>query len=313
MKTKIAILVLPRHFEIIEEEISPRSTEVLIKLASCGLCNYELNHWEGLMGTPPLRLGHEGAGTIVEIGSEVTKYKVGDKVTGLIFNGFAEYAVADQNDIYKLNNEIDAKYSFNEPLKCVTTVLRSTKPEAGDFGVVAGCGPMGLWSIQGLKGNMLSALIAVDVNDKHLEFAKKYGATHVINPLKQDVVSSIEKITNGNMADFVIEGTGNEKVVNDCMNYLCKFGRLVIMSSFKKPAEMFDLRLAVKKGVRMIVAHGSLTQEDDWRRSTYLINKGVYQTKDIITHEFKLSQINEAFNCLENKPNGYLKGIISFD
>ena len=64
MKTKRAILVKPGMFEISEIEIFPRPEELLVKIASCGLCNYELNHWRGLLGTCPQTLGHEWGGTV---------------------------------------------------------------------------------------------------------------------------------------------------------------------------------------------------------------------------------------------------------
>ena len=313
MKTKAAYLVKAGQFEILEEEVNPGKGEVLIKMAVCALCNYELNHWEGLMGTPPMKLGHEGAGTIVEVGEGVEAFKVGDKVTGGIWQSFSEYAVANQNELYRLKDNIDPTYGFCEPLKCVTTVLRSTSPEAGDCGVVVGCGPMGLWCIQGLKGNLISGLIAIDVKDSNLELAKKYGATHVINPIKEDAEARIAEITGGHMADFVIEGTGNPVVLDRSMNYLrASTGRLVVMSSFKHPAQSFDLRLAVKKAVRIIVAHGSDTAHDDWRRATDMINNGTYIIKEVVSHEFKLEDINTAFQMLENKPEGFIKGIIKF-
>lgn len=133
MKTKTAYLIRPRHIEIRNEEVKPGKGNVLIKVATCGLCNYELNNWEGLMGELPIKLGHEAAGTIVELGEEVSRFKVGDKVTGAIWSSFSEYVSANENGLFKLNDDIDPKYAFCEPVKCVTTVVRSTSPEAGDF------------------------------------------------------------------------------------------------------------------------------------------------------------------------------------
>ena len=164
-----------------------------------------------------------------------------------------------------------------------------------------------------MKGNLLAGLIAIDIDPKHLELAKKYGATHVINSAEEDVEARIAQITKKHMADFVIEGTGIGKVVDQSMNYVRKLGRLIVMSSFKKPADSFDLRVAVAKGIRIIVAHGSETQADDWRRSVELINNGTYEIKELITHEFSLDDINTAFQMLENKPQGYIKGLIKFD
>jgi len=315
LKSKVAYLVKPRQFEIREEDLKIGRDQILIKMATCALCNYELNHWEGLLGNLPMQLGHEGAGTVVEVGEDVLRFEVGDKVTGPT-GEFSEYNIGNDSDerLNLLTDNIDPKFGFSEPLKCVTTVLRSTVPEAGDFGVVVGCGPMGIWCIQGLCGNLLSGLIAVDVRDENLEMAKKYGATHTINSSAEDAEARIKEITSGHMADFVIEGTGIPNVVEQCMNYLrSKTGRLVVMSSFKKSADSFDLRLACRKGLRMICAHGSDSVNDDWRRSAQLINNGTFQSQELVTHTFRLEDINTAFEMLENKPKGYLKGMIIFD
>ena len=118
---------------------------------------------------------------------------------------FSEYMLCTKGSYFKLAPHVDPQIALGEPLKCVVTVLRAAAPEAGDAGVVVGCRPMGIWAIQGLAGNLLSSLIAVDIDNKKLELAKKYGATHVINPREQDAVKIISQITNGKIEDFVIQ------------------------------------------------------------------------------------------------------------
>ena len=79
MKTKRAILVEPGRFEIEELDIAPKPGQVLVKIEVCGLCNWEKNHWKGLLGKCPQSLGHEWAGTVVETGG-VVKLKPGDRI-----------------------------------------------------------------------------------------------------------------------------------------------------------------------------------------------------------------------------------------
>lgn len=176
MITKKAYLVKEKSFEIREEELTINDDQVLIQIKFCGLCNWELNHWKGtsekFRAMYPDSPGHEWVGIVVETGKNVTNVQVGDAVT----------------------------------------VLRAAKPEAGDFGLILGCGPMGLWCTQALSGNLLGGLIEVDVDDAKLELAKKYGATHTINSKNEDVKEAVKKITNGRKCDFVIEGTGIPKL-----------------------------------------------------------------------------------------------------
>lgn len=152
MKTKAAILVEPRRFEIREKELEMQADEVLIKIQVCGLCNWELNHFKGILGEYPMSLGHEWAGIIVDKGSEVNSFQIGDRVAVLpdSLEGFAEFGVTKAKNCFLVGEGVDLKNVLLEPLKCVVTVLRAAAPEPGDYGVVVGCGPMGLWCIQAL-------------------------------------------------------------------------------------------------------------------------------------------------------------------
>jgi threonine dehydrogenase-like Zn-dependent dehydrogenase len=315
MRTKRAFLEEPGRFEIHEVDIKPGKNQMLLKVSACGLCNWEQNHWKGILGGPHQTLGHEWCGTIVELGESVDNFRTGDFVTGLggEFAGFSEYMIINADACFKVDSKVNKKYALGEPLKCIITVLKGAAPEAGDSGVIVGCGPMGLWCIQALAGNYLSSLIAIDVDDTKLELARKFGATHTINPKKQDVISAITDITDGHMADFVIEGTGNPRVLNGSVPYLKRGrGRLVIMSSHEEICKEFDFREAANRGVEIRIAHPaySTNQLEDLRRAVDLLNKGIFKMDEIVTHEFRLDEIQKAFESLENKPSSYLKGIV---
>lgn len=316
MKIKRAFLIKPGRFELQEVDITLQPDELLVKVETCGLCNWELNHWKGLIGQCPLSLGHEWAGIVEETGKSVDKFKPGDRITALPndLSGFSEYTTASSSNCFKLDRGVNIKYALGEPLKCIVTVLRSVAPEAGDNGLILGCGPMGLWCIQALSGNLLSSLIAVDIDDKKLEFAKKFGATHTINPFKVNAIEEIGKITKGLMADFVIEGTGNVSLLNDAMSYLkvSGRGRLILMSSHESSSRDVDFREAIKKSIEIKVPHPgySMNQFEDMRRAVSYINKGIFKMDDLISHKFSLGEIQKAFETLENKPKDYIKGIV---
>ena len=319
MISKRAYLIKEKEFVIREEDVSITPCQLLVKVELCGLCNWELNFWKGTgeyYTRYPLVIGHEWVGVVVETGSETEGFKVGDRVTLLpgVFEGFAEYTAVDASDCYKLNPGIKPENAMGEPLKCIATVVRAAAPVVGDYGLVLGCGPMGFWCIQALKGNMLGGCIAVDIDDGKLELAKKFGATHTINSLKEDVASRINEITNGRMCDFVIEGTGIPKLLNEAMLYTRNGGRVILMSSHEDKCSSFDFRPAIERGISITAAHPSSSpdQKDDMRRAIALINNGTFDNSDIISHRFKLEDINKAFETLENKPNNYIKGIIEF-
>lgn len=323
MKCKRAYLKRPGYFELEERDLEVKSNQILVKIKLCGLCNWELNFWkgtgeaDGYYRTYPWVLGHEWAGIVEEIGADVTNFKKGDKVTYLPaqeFGGFSEYAVVDEGDCFKLDDEVDLYNAMGEPLKCIVTVLKNAAPMVGDSGLVLGCGPMGLWCIQALKSNALGNLIAVDVDDAKLALARKYGATHTINPVKENAVEKIQEINRGELCDFVIEGTGNANLIPSCLDYLKIRGRLVLMSSYAKNVKEFDLTQIIDKCIKIYPAHPASTVDtaDDMKRAIALINRGTFHNDDIITHRFTLEEINKAFTTLENKPKDYIKGIIEF-
>jgi threonine dehydrogenase-like Zn-dependent dehydrogenase len=317
MKSKRAFLIEPGRFEIREVEVSLGPDDLMIEVRVNGLCNWELNHFKGYIGKCPLTLGHEWAGIVVDVGKNVKGFAVGDYVTGMPsggMTGFSEYLAAPASNCFKLDKSVNIETATLEPLKCIVTVLRGAEPEAGDFGVILGCGPMGLACVQGLSGNFLGGLIAVDVDDTKLQLAKKFGATATVNPATEDAFKRISEITGGRLADFVIEGTGIPALLGTALKYVKANdrGRLVLMSSHEETCKEFDFRVAIQKSIKMIVPHPgySLNAMDDLRRAVNAFNKGVFNMEDLVTHKFKLDEIQKAFEMLEHKPKGYIKGVV---
>ncbi len=313
MKSRRAILVKPGHFEIEEVPVSPGPGQVLVKTEGCGLCNWELNHWLGHIGPCPQALGHEGYGTVADVGEGVSaSIKPGMRVTGLGAECFADYFVIPEAGIMPLRKDLDQKRVPGEPLYCVVNVLRTARPEVGDCVAVVGCGPMGLWAIQGLAARSLQCLIAIDIDPSKLALAIRYGATHAIDSSTTDVAGMVDAITGGHMLDVAIEGTGGPGV-NLCIRLLRPNNpRLIIMSSFKHAIEV-DMVGMADKAVDMYVAHPGRAVKDRaeiTRRTAVLINNGVFKTDDLVTHTYPLARINEAFAALEHKPAGFMKGVV---
>lgn len=318
MHTKRAYLSAVGKLELKDLELQPREDEVLVKVAVCGLCSWEINHFEGRKGPAPMTLGHEWAGTVVQAGPKVRNLAEGDHVaffpadSGAKLEGFSEYVCAKEKYCFRLNPSIELKYAVAEPLKCIVTVLRAAKPEPGDYGVVIGCGPMGLSCIQGIRGNLISALVAIDTDERKLTLARKCGATHTINPSQCDAAAALREITKEHFADFVIECTGSASVLCGAQNYLRRGnGRLVMLSSYHETAA-FDVKAFNARGAHLISGMPSSSQnpEDDMRRAVALLENGTFSMRELVTHEFRLEEIQKAFESLRDKPDGYVKGIV---
>ncbi len=313
MKTRQAFLDKAFSLNIQEIDIAPAHGQILVKITSSGLCNWELNHYKGLLGSCPQTLGHEWCGVVVQGGYGFAE---GDRVTGFVdgdnMAAFADYLVVSANRCCKIAEQVKQKHILGEPIKCITTVVRAARPEAGDVGVIMGCGPMGLWCIQAIHGNLMQQLIAIDIDDSKLDLAKKYGATHTINSLKEDAVEVVAALTGERMADFVIEGTGAAAplaVAAQCLK--SGRGKLVLMSSHGTGIQ-FDFRTLIDKGAQILLPHPpySADEDEDMVRAVELINKGVFDIDGLVTHSFALQDINSAFKALYEKPIGYLKGVV---
>lgn len=316
-KNRYAMLVEPHRFEIEEGPVpSPKDNQILVRIRTGGLCRWEHNHWHGKLGVCPQRVGHEWSGTVVSKGADITDVNEDEDVTGLLtgLGGFADFAIVDSGRYCKLGAGVDPKYAIGEPLKCIVTIIRNTAPEPGDIGVVLGTGPMGLFCTQLLAGNLLSELVAIDLRAERLELAKRFGATVTIDASRVEPKEELARITGGRMADFVIDGTGDPDTIRLSCDYLRKGrGRLIMMSAHEEDTPMpFDFRPIQDKGIIVIGSHpqSSLDQMDDMRRATKLYSQGTLQVEPLISHEFKLEDIQKAFEFYTNPDASYLKGII---
>jgi threonine dehydrogenase-like Zn-dependent dehydrogenase len=310
MRTRQAVLVKPGKFVLKTVDVKPGPTDVLVKMEGCGLCTWELNHWHGRLGKCPQPLGHEGWGTVVKAGAKCTRVKVGDRVTGLSGKNFADYFIFPE--VHTMVIKSNQRNVPGEPLYCVQNVVRAAHPQVSDCLAIVGCGPMGLWSLQALVSPQLMAAIAIDVDEDKLDLARLYGATHTINPKKEDPAKAIEKITGSRLADVAVECTGAPVGMKTAIEILRgRRPKLVVCSSFKGPFEV-DVPALLAKAIEVHHAHPgiSLDVTDGVRRTEVLINNGTFKTDRLISHQFKLADINKAFAAMEDRGAGYLKGCI---
>ncbi len=312
MKTKIACLVEPGKFEIREEEIETKPMQVLIKINVCGLCSWEIFHFKGKIGgSYPMCIGHEPAGVIVEVGKEVKNWKRGDKVTGFFGPGFSEYAIANPENLIRIRKNIQTEYALGEPLACLLNIIRAGKIEPADFVLIVGCGFMGLGAISIIAHSNAAKIIAVDVLNNKLALAKELGATDIINPEEVNAEEEIKKITAGRGVDVAIEATGRTsgiELATKSMRF--KRGRLLMVTSHSEPTTL-NLQY-LERGTILIGAHPpySLDIKDELRRAMLCLEKGYPPMEKLITHRFKLEEIQKTFELLSSKSIDYIKGIV---
>jgi threonine dehydrogenase-like Zn-dependent dehydrogenase len=171
---------------------------------------------------------------------------------------------------------------------------------------------MGLCVIAGLAQRGLKELIVSDMVDSRLELAKELGATVTLNPKKTDVVKEVMDITNGRGVDISIEGTGHSGGMQ-VASKVCKVGQaILVVFGWHMVPETYNFYDWIK-GQRIYSAHPPFSYfelGENLERAMWVIEKGIYPVKKLITHKFKLEDIGEALEMAHSKPEGYIKGII---
>ena len=312
--SRYAELVEVGKLEIKEETVTINDDQVLIKVTHCGLCQYDGAYFKGIIGTPPLRLGHEPVGIVEAVGKNVKDVKLGERVTGLFANlkAFATYAVAEPHELVRVPEHIKSEHALIEPLKCISTIVRSAPPELGDHVMVMGCGFMGLLTLAGLVGKTPASVIAVDLLENRLKLAKEIGATHVLNAKDPKVLDKVQEITNGRGVDIAFEVTGNPIAAELAAKALRPHRAKYALAGWYGKPEQYVLRNWTTKGAIILTPHPkfSLDPADDMRRAMNALSRGVFPMEKLVTHSVPLDDIQHGFEMMVSGTEGYIKGVV---
>jgi L-iditol 2-dehydrogenase len=303
-------------------------TNILIKLQACAICPTDLRKYRlGKMGSPlirlPMNMGHEWTGDVVEVGEYVDYPKVGMRVRGFGFVGYAEYALLDILTPAKRGRRIEdtlvelpenVSYLEGTFLENVGVGIHSLVDQAGgSLGktiVIIGAGQMGLTHI--LLAKLIGAkTIVTEMIDWRLDLAEKYGADYVVNPSKEDPVEAVKRITKGKMADGVVITVGIEPAIIQGINMLGRYGSAVLFGGATLDTTITFNPNLIHYGDRALVGCSGGPQRG--QLAMELLASGKVPVKEMITHKFKLEELPEAFEKItENKLERYLKGLVTY-
>lgn len=309
-------------------------TDVLVEVAYTGVCGTDPhlhNNTSAFKFVRPFILGHEFAGTIVKIGSEVTGFSVGDRVTSETHAEFCgKCALCKQNN-YPLCRErkgygfhVDGAYtkfvkvperilhhvpdnvslkaaSITEPF-CVAykALISNSNIRAGDTVVIIGPGPIGILSakLAKLSGAGEIVVIGTEGDDKRLELAKEFGATITINSSDEDPLKRILSFGDGYGADLLVDLAGSSSTLKLCMDAVRPAGQITKIGWGRQPVN-FSLDPLISKSVTF-KGHFSNTW-DVWEKCLILMGKEMIDLEKVITHELGIDQWEKAFELLETK------------
>jgi len=321
------------NLDIIDvQEPSCGPTEVKVEVAFCGVCGTDLHvlH-DTFRNYPPVILGHEFAGTVVEVGNQVTGVTCGEKVACLgatavvcgrctycasgnfIFcsnrrgmghgvNGaFARYVVMRPDQLYRVPPDLPLEEAaLSEPFAAaIQAVTELTPVRIGDIALVSGPGPIGLLCVKLLVAEGVKTLVAGTAgDDSRLEAAMCFGAAAAINVSNGSLRDAIREYTQGRGVDVAFETAGHESSVRGCLEALRPMGRYTQVGICGREIQ-FPIDQIFYKQLQLT---GSICYTArTWERMMKIFAQGSLRLGDMVSEKLPISRWREAFELFANK------------
>lgn len=318
--------------------------EVLVSLEYVGICGSDVHYFHnGCCGSYKVdlsedyMLGHECAGTIVKVGEEVERLKVGDRValepgitcgeceqcksghynlcpdvvflaTPPVQGCNEEYIAFPENMCFKLPDNVSTKEgALIEPLSVGFYASEQGGVKTGDTVVILGSGCIGLVTLLACKAHGAGKIIVADLVEARLQKAIELGATEVINSGKEDALKKIEELTNGRGADVVFETAGSPVTIAQTPFIVRRGGTITLVGISAKEeitynfAQIMDKEATIKSVFRY---------RNIYPKAIAAVSSGAINVKGIVTHEFDLEYIQDAYDEAVNNKTDLVKAVI---
>lgn len=316
------------------EKPVPKPGEALIKIKTAGICGSDIGAFRGTNGlvSYPRVIGHELAGIIESIPEDNPKgLKVGDhviidpylycgncypcsigrtncctslKVLGVqTEGGMAEYYCHPADMLVKIPEDMDwVLAAMAEPLTISLHGIHRGEAKAGEYVAIYGAGPIGL--LAGMVAEAYGAhAILIDLVQERLDFAKELGIEYIINSGKEDPAAVVSEITDGNMAQLVMECTGANICIRNSLDLVSNAGRITFTGWPKKETSL-PTDLFTKKEIDI---RGARTSAGEFEEAIDLILSGRVDIRRILTKEISLEEVPETIIDIEKNPGNYMK------
>ena len=315
-----------------------KDDEVLIKVKTVGVCGSDLHLFKGTHAfrKPPAVLGHEVAGDIVEIGKNVTNFKIGDRVTvephlgcgecefcktNLVnlctskktpgtpswIGTFVEYFNAPEKAVYKINDDISYEMgTLIEPLAVAVHAIDRITVAEKDTLAILGSGTIGLLALVAAREAGYKNIICTDTQEFNLEMALKQGAKLALNPLKEDVVARVMEFTGGRGVDVALIAADSKVIVDQASAMVRKRGEVGIIAMITEKIPVYTYNLVFNEQTLF----GAMTYETkDFVKATEMINNGL-DLSDFLTQKLPLEESQRALDILSEKRENVVKVIV---
>ncbi len=331
------------HLEMVEmPEPAIGADDVLVRVRACGICGSDVHGLDGSTGRriPPLVMGHEAAGEVVECGANVTDLQAGERVTfdstvycGRCFfcargevnlcdnrevlgvspgpyrrhGAFAEYVAVPRRILYRLPDNLSYEQAaLIEAVSVAVHGVNLTPVVLGDTAVVVGSGMIGLLAIQAVKHAGASRVVAVDPDEGRLKVALELGATDAVNPKQTDAAEAVRAMTGGRGAAVAIECVGATEPVQTAIASVRKGGAVTLVGNIQ-PEIALPLQSVVTRQIRV---QGSCASNGEYPASIELMSAGAIRVDAMISAVAPLAEGPGWFERLYRHEPGLMKVVL---
>lgn len=282
-------------------DFKPGDHVVLLWRASCGQCQFCLS------GRPALCEMGTGIRWSGKLADGTSRFRRGDRVihhhAGV--SAFSELTVLPREGLVKIDSSVPIEKAAIVGCAVMTgvgAVINTAHVEPGASMVVVGCGGVGLNAIQGGALAGAEKIIAVDVLDNKLSYARQFGATHTVNAREVNPIEAIKDLTGGRGADYAFEVIGNVKTIAQAYQMIRRGGTLVVVGVAPMGAEVALNAASIMLDEKTIRGslYGSCNAKLDAPRMLNLYKAGKLKLDELISREYPLDKINEAFDALRH-------------
>jgi len=314
----------------------PGPEEVLVRVEACGICGSDVHGYDGTSGRriPPIVMGHEAAGVVAELGSGVSDFKVGDRVTfdSTVYCGacdycrsgqvnlcdnrqvvgvscgdyrragaFAEYVVVPQRILYRLPEEL----SFPEAamLEAVSVALHAvavSEFKGGETVLVIGAGMIGLLTLQAARAGGASRVMVADIDATRLKMAKEMGANEVLELSGAALVAEVLRLNSGKGVDIALEAVGRNETISAAIDCVRKGGTVTLIGNIS-PEVTLPLQKVVTRQIRL---QGTAASSGEYPQAIELMTSGKIRVKPLISAVAPLDEGPRWFERLyAHEPN----------
>lgn len=326
--------------DVPEPQIAP--DEVLVQVKACGICGSDVHGMDGSTGRriPPLIMGHEAAGVIVELGSNVSGWQKGDRVTfdavvyygqcyfcrrGLVnlcdnrrilgvstpefrmHGAFAEYVAIPQRVLYRLPDALSfPRAAMMEAVGVALHAIERTPISLHDTAVVVGAGVIGLLVIQLLRIAGCGQIIAVDLEQDRLDKACSLGADVGLKSDVTNVLAEVHRRTGNRGADIAVEAVGLTPTVQMAVASLRKGGSLTLLGNLSPTVEL-PLQAVV---IRQLSLYGSTNSAGEFPAGLDMLASGAVNVDTLISAVAPLAEGASWFERLYKREAGLMKVVL---